>query len=176
MVSLGYVKDASQRPEREPSVILRRGGAQAPPTISARKVRRDQEVRFQWVAPAGLAPDAWCPEMARALADLRWRGWVLDARSVAEALGKPLTEGLTSWGLEFWKHYRKSCKVFIQIGEDGRDAVEAAVKAWDKTFTHIYFDDRLDIDRKVRQKAEELQGKPVRKTLHRFFPALFGGF
>ncbi len=173
MVNLGFIKDPGQCPLGAPRVFVRHGYEGPAPTIRAWRERRGQSVELRWDVPDGRDLARWPREMAFALSDLRWQGWWLDAQSVAAVTGLPLGEGLTAWGMEFWGHYRKSGKVFIQIGEDGRAAVEKSVDAWMASFSHVFFDRRLDIDLQVRQKAEELKDKPVRRVLARLFPALF---
>ena len=173
MVNLGFIKNARQCPPGSPRVFVRHGPSGPAPTIRAWRERRGHSVELRWDVPDGRDLVRWPRDMAFAMADLRWHGWWLDAQSVAAVTGLPLSEGLTAWGMEFWGHYRKSGRVFIQIGEDGRAAVEKSVEAWVDAFPHVSFDARLDIDLQVRQKAEELRDKPIRRTLARLFPALF---
>lgn len=173
MVTLGFIKNRSQCPRGTPRIFVQRGLSSQAPTLRSWREHHVQTVELRWDVQAGHDPSLWQREMALAISDLNWKVWWLDAQSIASVTGLPLGKGLTAWGLGFWGHYRAKSSIFIQIGEDGRQAVEKSVDIWMKTFSHVFFDQHLDIDLQVRQKAEDLKDKPVRRTIARFFPALF---
>jgi len=172
MVNLGFVKDAAQCPGGTPRVYLRRNVASGS-AIRAWSDRRSKHgVELCWNVPSGELA-AWTAPMAQSLADLGWRSWWLDSESVVRTLGGSVQDALTDWGLAFWRTYYRVGSIYLVVGENNRDNVVAAVAAWEKAFPHVRFNERLDIDRQMRQKAEELQNKPVRRTLAKIFPALF---
>jgi hypothetical protein len=172
MVSLGFVKDTAQCPPGTPRVVLGRA-AMGGPVLRAWRERRRQSVELRWNVARGGELALWARDMAQAMADLRWSAWCIDAQAVADATDAPPGQRLTAWGLEFWRHYTASADVYVVVGEDGRKAAMRSVDAWTRSFAHVRFAQRLDIDLQVRQKAEELKDKPVRRTLNRLFPALF---
>lgn len=172
MVNLGFVKDGAQSPGGTPRVYLRRNVSSGSAIRAWSGKRKKQGVELCWDVPAGEL-GAWTGPMAQALAGLGWRSWWLDSESLTRTLGGDVDQAMTDWGMAFWAGYRRVGSVYLVVGEHNRENVARAVKAWEKTFTHVRYDERLDIDRQMRQKAEELQNKPVRRTLAKFFPALF---
>ena len=172
MVNLGFIKDASQCPQRTPRVFLRRHGTASPPTIRAWSDKRRHGVELRWEACAP-DPQVWAENMATAIADLGWRRWWLDTQSLGKTLNLPTAQALEAWGSAFWPKYRKVASVFIRIGDEGRETTTAVVRGWERTLPHVRFNERLDIDKLMAQKAEELRNKPVRRTLAKFLPALF---
>ncbi|WP_461208490.1 hypothetical protein [Desulfocurvus sp. DL9XJH121] len=169
---MGFIKDASQCPQRAPRVYLRRHGLAGPPTIRAWSDKRASGVELRWEA-AGRDPRAWADTMAATIADLGWRRWWLDTQSLAEALGAPTAKALADWGMAFWPCYRKVASVYLRIGDEGREATAEVVRTWEKAFTHVRFNERLDIHGIEARRIEELRNKPVRRTLAKVLPALF---
>ncbi|BBD08954.1 hypothetical protein [Desulfovibrio ferrophilus] len=172
MVSLGFVKDAGQSPRGTPRVYLRRNASSGAAIRAWSGKRRSTGVELCWNTPSEN-PETWAGPMAEAIMDLGWRSWWLDSESVARVLGGTTQEALTRWGLAFWGQYRRVGSVYLLVGENSRTKISGAVEAWERAFSHVRYAERLDIDRQMRQKTEELQNKPVRRTLVKFFPALF---
>lgn len=172
MVNLGFIKDASQCPQKTPRVFLRRHGSKAEPTIRAWSDKRRHGVELRWEAP-GSDPAAWADDMASAIADLGWRSWWLDTQSLSRVMGLPSAQALTAWGTAFWPRYRKVASVYVRIADEGRDATTAVVHSWEKAFNHVRFSDKLDVDRQMAERAKELESRPVRRTLARLLPSLF---
>lgn len=171
MVNLGLIKDAGQSPDGTPRVYLRRNGGKQAPTIRAWNEKKRKGVELLWHAPSG-DPNDWAEDMAAQLTDLSWTSWRLDAHSVAATLGTNLQQGLELWGSAFWPYYRRQGRVYLQVGDDGREAALAAIERWQATFSHVNYNERLDIDLQIRQKAEELKDRPIRRTLSKLFPWL----
>ena len=172
MVNLGFIKDASQCPQETPRVFLRRHGTSAAPTIRAWSDKRRRGVELRWEAP-GPDPEAWAEGMATAIADLGWRRWWLDTQTLSRAMGLPTAQALSAWGLAFWPRYRRVASVYVRIADEGREATTAVIASWEKSFGHVRFNETLDVDRQVADRAKELEGRPVRRTLARIFPSMF---
>jgi len=134
--------------------------------------RRKGGVELRWDVPQGDL-EIWTRGMADAISDLGWRSWWLDTASVTSTLGGSPQEALTRWGFAFWGHYRRVGSVYLLLGDQDRKELTATVKAWEQTFGHVRYNERLDIDLQMMQKVEELQKKPVRRTLVKYFPILF---
>lgn len=172
MASLGFVRNAAQCPANIPRVYLHRSAAAGSALRAWSGKGHKGGVELRWDAPAGEL-EAWTGAMADAISDLGWRSWWLDTASVAKALGGTPQEALTRWGLAFWGRYRRVASVYLLLGEMDRKEMAATVKVWEQGFGHMRYHERLDIDLQMMQKAEELQNKPVRRTLVKFFPVLF---